>query len=214
MRSSGPAIPGSACLRISTCCWCFALRLQDAAHDRVLCLLAIASAGVCLLLPPEPRAGRAAANPRYDPAAEPERRRWILSGPGTTITAVPCRPFDTSFGADGLSGYEACRMRGENEDLSEGRHLCLVTDDPERAKSDLLAIFGVNLACVDPEVEVFGIENPLYRFGLPLVEIAMPPFRSPNGPPGSEAVFPRVWKACPATWKTRFSSFPRRYPTM
>lgn len=54
------------------------------------------------------------------------------------------------------------------------RHICLITEDLDKAMRDIPAIFGVELAFEDPEVEVFDIRNALYTFGLSLIEIAMP----------------------------------------
>lgn len=59
-------------------------------------------------------------------------------------------------------------------DYLRARHLCLITDDLARAKRDVPYIFGVGLAYIDPEVEVFEIENALYTFGLSLLEVAQP----------------------------------------
>lgn len=59
-------------------------------------------------------------------------------------------------------------------DYLRSRHICLVTDDLDRAMTDVPAIFGTQLAFEDPEVEVFDIRNALFTFGLSLIEIAMP----------------------------------------
>lgn len=59
-------------------------------------------------------------------------------------------------------------------DYLRSRHICLVTPDLPKAVADVEAIFGVAKTFVDPEVEVFEIENALFPFGLALVEIAAP----------------------------------------
>lgn len=65
-------------------------------------------------------------------------------------------------------------------DYLRSRHICLVTDDLDKAMADIPAIFGTPVAFEDPEVEVFDIRNALFTFGLSLIEIAMP--TSPAAP--------------------------------
>ncbi len=54
------------------------------------------------------------------------------------------------------------------------RQICLATDDLPRAVADIPAIFGVNLAHVDPHVEVYGVRNALFAFGLSFIEVVAP----------------------------------------
>jgi len=54
------------------------------------------------------------------------------------------------------------------------RHLCLATDDLARAKRDLPAIFGVELAHVDPLAADFQVENAIFPFGEAIVEVMAP----------------------------------------
>lgn len=59
-------------------------------------------------------------------------------------------------------------------DYLRARHICLVTDDLAKARADLEDIFTLDLAYIDPEVDVFEIENALYPVGYALLELAAP----------------------------------------
>jgi catechol 2,3-dioxygenase-like lactoylglutathione lyase family enzyme len=54
------------------------------------------------------------------------------------------------------------------------RHVVLVTDDLERAKRDVPAIFGVQLAFEDPHAKDFEVVNAMFPFGLAFIEVMAP----------------------------------------
>lgn len=64
------------------------------------------------------------------------------------------------------------------------RHLCLATDDLERAKRDIPAIFGVELGHVDPLAADFQVTNAIFPFGDSIVEVM-----APMGPEAPSARF-------------------------
>lgn len=54
------------------------------------------------------------------------------------------------------------------------RQICLATDDLPRAEADITAIFGVQVAHRDPKLQIYGVQNALFAFGLSFIELVAP----------------------------------------